>query len=157
MNRTEDLLAALAPFLRKDYSGAEHDTSNTEEVNREARARVTATMVGRVAGRKEEDERHLFELSRVLVEGLYKSFIGLHKWVSLGLVEVGRSVNDGGDEPSDDIRTRCLAALEGYVNAVAEGLDYVMKNKLVTASFISVFKKLKVKSDVICHVSITEL
>ena len=104
-------------------------------------------MLGHVDGQKEEeDERHLFELSRVLVEGLYKSFIGLHKWVSLGFVDVSRSSGgDGGDEPSDDIRTRCLAALEGYVSAIAEGLDYVMKNKLVTASFISVFKRLKVK------------
>ena len=142
MNRTENFLAALAPFLRKNYEGVESDATDPDKLNAEARERVVRATLG-LEPKTPAESDHLFELSRVLVDGLHKSFVGLHKHTSGDLIDVEYGDEDGG--VPEDIRGSCLKALNGYVLAISSGLNYIMRNKLTSKLFITAFNKLKVK------------
>lgn len=159
MNRTENFLAALAPFLRKNYEGADSDATDPNKMNAEARERVVRATLGfdpKILDSKTPAEKdHLFELSRVLVDGLHKSFVGLHKHTSNDLIDVEYSDDDDDDGVPEDVKSSCLKALNGYVLAITSGLNYIMRNKLTSDNFVVAFNKLKVKRTVHSIISST--
>lgn len=144
MNRTENIIAALAPFLRKNCEGAAADPDNMDD---EARERAVAATFGFdseiLAARMAADNDYLFELSRILIDGLHRSFVYLHKHITCDLIDVEEDGNEDG-EPSEDIKNCCLSALDGYVSAISSGIEYIVKNSLTSKTFILAYNKLKV-------------